>query len=71
MSAGRQRAMPRAEVERFADAVAELLSDPAAGLSPDARLRWEGALTAAEIILGRTPSLLDDEGIADDIRRLL
>lgn len=56
-----RRTLTWAEVEAAADAIVELLADPAADLTHDARLRWEGALTALEIIAGRVPSLPDPE----------
>lgn len=62
--------MTRAEVERFAGAVADLLADPAAELTPSARLRWEGALTALEAVLGHPPTLLGAE-LAGQVRAIL
>ena len=38
----RTRPLTRAETEDLAARIAELLADPDAGLSPNARLRWEG-----------------------------
>jgi hypothetical protein len=69
-TAAAPRMLSRTEVAAFADAIGALLADPDAGLSPDARRRWEGALTAAEVILRREPSLV--AGVfAADVRRLL
>jgi hypothetical protein len=56
--------LTRGQVEALADEVRSILADPDAGLSTSARLRWQGALTALEVVLGERPSLasLDDEG---------
>jgi hypothetical protein len=66
----RRRVLTRAEVEEMADAIAALLADPGAGLSPVARARWEGALTAVEVVLGRAPTVAGNE-IGAEVRRLL
>lgn len=52
---------PVADPDALAHSVAALLADPAAGLTPAARLRWEGALTACELLAGRAPTLAGDE----------
>ncbi|MGH3565502.1 MAG: hypothetical protein ACRDRH_05620 [Pseudonocardia sp.] len=51
---------PAADPEALAGSVAALLADPDAGLTPAARLRWEGALTACEVLSGRAPTLAGD-----------
>jgi len=56
------RPLTRVETAAFADSIRALLADPDANLSRDARLRWEGALTAIEAVLGKAPSLFADEG---------
>jgi hypothetical protein len=58
-----RRPLARVEIERMADAARSLLGDPDAGLSRDARLRWEGALTAIEVVLGERPSLPEPDGL--------
>jgi hypothetical protein len=45
------------EIERLLSSISKLLTDPAPSLSAQERLRWEGALVACEVILGRRPSL--------------
>jgi hypothetical protein len=62
--------LTRAEVEALAASIAELLTDSDAGLSPVARARWEGALTACEVVLGRAPTAGGAE-IGAEIDRLL
>jgi len=57
--------LTRAETTAFADSVRAILADPDANLSRDARLRWEGALTALEAVLGRAASLTSDTTTAD------
>lgn len=57
-------------MEALAASITELLADPGAGLSPVARARWEGALTAVEVVLGRAPTAAGDE-IGAEVRRLL
>jgi len=52
------RPFTRAETAAFADSIRALLGDTDANLSRDARLRWEGALTALEAVLGKAPSLV-------------
>ena len=52
------RPVTRSEFAAFAESVRALLTDPDANLSRSARLRWEGALTAVEYLLGMTPSLI-------------
>lgn len=47
----------RAEQEKMVQSIRLLLKDPDAHLTRDARLRWEGALTALEVVLGETPTL--------------
>ncbi len=49
--------LTRAEIAKLSDSVRQLLADPDARLSRDARLRWEGALTALETVLGQAPTL--------------
>ena len=66
----RRRMLTRAEVEALAASITELLTDSGAGLSPAARARWEGALTACEVVLGRAPTVAGDE-IGAEVRRLL
>jgi hypothetical protein len=50
-----------AEVAAFADGIRALLDDPGADLSPSRRMRWEGAPTALDYVLGRSRSLIDEE----------
>jgi len=57
----RSRPLTRAETAAFADSIRALLADPDANLGRDARLRWEGALTAVEAVLGKAPSLATDD----------
>ena len=45
----------------MAENIRDLLADEDAKLSRSARLRWEGALTAVELILGAKPSLARDD----------
>jgi MoxR-like ATPase len=45
--------LTRAEVERMVESVRALLDDPDAGLSREARLRWQGVLVALDTVLGR------------------
>jgi hypothetical protein len=45
------------QVRPLIESIRHLLDDPDAHLSRDARLRWEGALTALETVLGESPSL--------------
>ena len=52
--------MPRAEIEKLADAVRVLLADPESGLNEPLRRRWEGALAALELVLGQRSSLVDN-----------
>ena len=54
-----------AEVVRMVADIRALLADPDARLSPTARHRWEGALTALEVVLGERPSLARE--VADDL----
>jgi hypothetical protein len=44
-------------MERLAEEIRALLAEPQAALSRDARLRWEGAVTILEVVLGDRPSL--------------
>jgi hypothetical protein len=53
--------LARPEVERFAESVRALLADPDAGLSRDARLRWQGVLAGLEAVLGERSSLVAGE----------
>ncbi len=46
----------------MAEGVQALLADSDVGLSPDRRLRWEGALAALEAVLGQRSSLVDEGG---------
>ncbi len=62
--------MTRAEIARFADALALVLADGEVGMTEAERLRNEGALTALEIVLGRSPSLVES-GVAAEIRAIL
>ena len=55
------RPLTRSEVTLFADHVRALLDDPDANLTRNARLRWEGVLTAVEYVLGMTPSLVFED----------
>jgi hypothetical protein len=57
MTEGRSRPLRRPEIEKFAESIRALLADTDANPSRDARLRWEGALTALERVLGQEPSL--------------
>lgn len=50
--------LPWAEVEKLAEDVRSLLADPDAGLTEQARRRWEGALAALEVVLGERESSL-------------
>lgn len=52
--------MRRAEIEKLAESVRALLSDPDAGLNEHERRRWEGALAALEAALGQPSSLVDN-----------
>jgi hypothetical protein len=54
-----RRTLTRVDVERFAESIRELLDDSDAGLSRDARLRWEGALSALEALLREPSSLVE------------
>ena len=45
------------EIEALAASIRRLLEDRDADLSRDATLRWQGALTALEVVLGEPPSL--------------
>jgi len=54
--------MRRAEIEKLADSVRALLSDPDADLNDPLRRRWEGALAALEAVLGERSSLVDNLG---------
>jgi hypothetical protein len=54
-------ALSRDEVAKLADSVRRLLADPDTRLSRDARLRWEGALTALETVLGQAPTLVRED----------
>jgi hypothetical protein len=49
--------LSRGEQLNMAESIRLLLADPDAHLSRDARLRWEGALTVLEVVLGQEPSL--------------
>ncbi len=49
--------LTRSEQERLMVSLRSILDDPDANLSRDARLRWEGALTALEVVLGERPTL--------------
>ena len=56
--------LPIGEGERLAESIRALLADPDAHLTRDGRLRWEGALTAVEAVLGKCPSLLaENDGV--------
>jgi hypothetical protein len=44
------------DVTRRIDEIRALLADPATGVSPDARLPWQRALTVSEVV-GEQPSL--------------
>ena len=55
------RPLTRSEVTALAEHVRALLHDPDANLTRNARLRWEGALTAVEYVLGRTPTLISED----------
>ena len=59
---GRRRPLSRPEIDAMAEGVQALLADSDAGLSPDRRLRWEGALAALEAVLGQRSSLVDEGG---------
>ena len=60
--------LPEAEISRLANSIRLLLADPDAHLSRDARLRWEGALTALEVALEANPSLGADALDLSDLR---
>lgn len=64
------RALSVTQVDDLARRVREVLADPDADLSPSRRARFEGVLTACEIIAGRVPSLAGDE-IGGVVRELL
>lgn len=66
----RRRMLTRQEAEGLAEGIAGLLDDLNADLTPMARARWEGALTAVEIILGRAPTVAGVE-IGDAVRSIL
>lgn len=51
------RPLSRTDQIKLRDAIRTLLFDPDLALSRDARLRWEGALTALEVALGEIPTL--------------
>lgn len=53
------------DIEHLAEAIRAVLEDENAHLSRDRRLRYEGALTALETVLGRPSSLLSDEDPPD------
>ncbi len=55
------RPLTRSEISALADQVRALLHDPDANLSRSARLRWEGALTAIEYVLGVTSTLISED----------
>lgn len=52
--------LSKAEVVALADDIQDLLADPEGGLNAATRAHWEGALAALEAVLGRRPSLLED-----------
>lgn len=62
--------LSRREIGELAVDIRSMLADADVELSPVDRARWEGALTAAETILGERSSLLPD-GLAAAIRSLL
>lgn len=66
----RRRTLTRSEIAAMAASIAALLADPDAGPTPTTRARWEGALTACEVILGGRPTLPADE-IADAVTPIL
>jgi hypothetical protein len=49
--------LSRTEQVKMVESIRLLLADPDAHLSRDARLHWEGALTALEVVLGKPPTL--------------
>ncbi len=59
--------MNEGEAKVLAASIRCLLTDPDAALTRDARLRWEGALTALEVVLGevaiRAHTNLDIQGL--------
>ena len=50
------RPLDRGEIEKLADSIRALLADPDAGLNEPLRRRWEGTLTALEVVLGERSS---------------
>ncbi len=56
--------MTVAKTTALAESIRAILADPDAALSPQARARWEGALTALEWVLGVPTSMpIEDPGI--------
>jgi len=53
------RPLTRAEVGELAESIRRLLADPDARLTGPMRQRWQGALTALEVVLGEPSSLVD------------
>lgn len=51
------RVLPMTEIRHLAADIRAMLDDADAGLSRDARLRWEGALTVLEVVLWERSSL--------------
>ena len=54
--AGVTAGLTRAQIAKLADDIRGVLADPDA-LTRDARLRWEGALTALDLVLGNESTL--------------
>ena len=61
--------MTRREVEVLVTSIRTLLDDPDALLTRHARLRWEGALTALEVVLGQTPTIDASDGRTFNVSR--
>jgi hypothetical protein len=60
--AGVTAGLTRAQIAKLADDIRGVLADPGADLTRDARLRWEGALTALDLVLGNESTLPPELG---------
>jgi len=63
-------AMTWTDVADLAVRTRALLDDPDADLTPTTRARYEGMLTACEVINGEAPTLLPDE-MGEAVRSVL
>lgn len=52
--------MRRADIEKLANSIRALLTDPDADIKEPLRRRYEGALAALEAVLGQRSSLVDN-----------